>query len=157
MNYLLTQEANLEPVFGLSNKLKSSLASAVLFIAVTPHIYSSIANKDHPKNDCSTPVGHLMSTAVFFVANYLMMKIALYYSNTGKKANDLLLVKYALCASLLYYVISSTDMYKITGQVGLTALGAVDDKGCPTIPGVVVHAVVFTVLLVLMMLLPKDE
>jgi hypothetical protein len=169
------QEAvlDLEPNEKLAQRLKWSVASAILFIAVTPHLYSSLSStlrtaaaarnvtlpgmdaSDTPSVlDCKSALTHLGSAVVFFVANFLMMKIAMNYSKSGQTKSDLLLVKYSLYATLLYFAVSSADMYQVTNKIGLKT---VRDDGCPSTVGVLLHAVVFALLSVSLMYLPKDE
>ena len=67
---------------------------------------------------------------------------------------DNLLAKYAFYSSLIFFLLSSTDAYNVTGNLvsGLTNM-----TGCPNITGSIVHGLVFLVVLTIVMFFPKDE
>jgi hypothetical protein len=63
------------------------------------------------------------------------------------------MAKYSFYGSLTYFFLSSTEMYMLTNSV----IGGTADDGCPTVKGIVIHAVVYMLLLVGLMSLPKDQ
>jgi hypothetical protein len=153
MNSYTTQEY--EPEMDVSKRLKISLVSALVFLAVTPHIYTELSsNGDKTKYECQDAKSHLASSALFFALNYLLMKMSVSGNKSDRTPSDMLLVKYSLYATLLYYAVSGTEMYQLTDSLGFSSL---TEKGCPSTFGILAHVVVFAVLLVLMMYLPQDE
>ena len=63
-------------------------------------------------------------------------------------------ILYSVKAGLLFLIVSLPVTYKLTNMVG-TKIGLPysDEKGCPTMAGLIVHTLVFTLLTYLSMLL----
>ena len=60
--------------------------------------------------------------------------------------------KYSLISSLLFLVVAAPMTYKLVDSLTkMVKLDVVDSSGCPTMTGVVVHAVVFLLLTRLLM------
>lgn len=150
-------------IFG--QKLSWSLISALLFIIVSPQFYTLFSKGQTdaaPDSNCQTAQGRFTSAGLFFILNYFVMKIAIGYSQSRSsydgsspksQMSDFLIIKYSLYTTMLYFVVSSNELYEMSGKL---ISGLSNQKGCPHMQGVLVHAVVFLVLLVLMMYLPKD-
>lgn len=68
------------------------------------------------------------------------------------KLSDGLKFKYSLYTAFLFYIFSSSQMYKLTGKLLPTS-----KNGCPTSIGLFLHTVVFTAAVYGLMKLPKDK
>lgn len=139
----------MDPTF--NQKLGISAFSGLLFAivnhpstyaATTKYLSSSITDLA----GCPTSKGLLIHTLVFFVITLLTM---------GRPRDiDLLKVKYSIYGALIFFAISSPAVYSLTSELtgGLTA----DERGCPTVTGVALHALVYTAALLGVMYLPRD-
>jgi hypothetical protein len=140
----------------LGKKVMFGAVAAAVFVMVScPKVYEQSSKVTTTINDsCPTAEGKFIHTAVFFVVNYVLMKMApmqKYY--TVESISDGLIVKYAFMATLLFFMLSSADSYKLTGRL---VPGLANAEGCPEFKGLIVHGLVFLVVLVLMMYFPKD-
>jgi len=133
-----------------------SAISALFFIVVSlPDTYKKttyLTRTNTMTDNCPTPEGKFIHTAVFFIINFVMMKIANSYKQTGE-LSDGLIAKYSFYGALLFFMLSSSDTYRLTSRVLGGNLG---NDGCPNVNGILVHALVFAVVLVLVMSFPKD-
>jgi hypothetical protein len=68
--------------------------------------------------------------------------------------SDLLLAKYVIFGALLFFAVSSTDVYRLTNSVLGGDLS--NDMGCPTTKGIVIHAITFSLLMIILLNLPHD-
>lgn len=68
---------------------------------------------------------------------------------------DSLKWKYSFYSALLFFIISSPQIYKITHRI-LGKYLKIANGGCPTAVGLVLHSVVFMIALFGLMKLPKD-
>lgn len=139
----------------LKKKIIYAVVSALFFVAVSlPDTYKQTSRLTNTiDNNCPTAAGKFIHTAVFFILNFVMMKIAESYKESGHLSNGLI-TKYAFSGALLFFVVSSSDTYRLTSQLFGEQIGS---NGCPTVTGIAVHGVVFAALLVLMMSFPKDR
>ncbi|VBB18180.1 hypothetical protein YASMINEVIRUS_1250 [Yasminevirus sp. GU-2018] len=140
-----------------NSKLIWSAVSAAIFIAVSaPQVYTQTSRiTTTASENCPTPEGKFIHAALFFAINYFVMKIASnqkWMNMEGKP--DGLLAKYAFYGTLLFFLVSSSDTYRLTGKL---ISGLANESGCPEMKGVIVHGLVFLVLLVLIMYFPKDQ
>lgn len=69
--------------------------------------------------------------------------------------SDSLKWKYSFYSALLFFIISSPQIYKITHRIFSKYIKIAND-GCPTAFGLVLHSVVYMVALFGFMKLPKD-
>jgi hypothetical protein len=131
--------------------------SAVLFASVSfPRTYgftNNLLTKNSnliydPINNCQTTTGHLIHTLAFFLISFLQM-----FMGKGDDTNyDVgIKLKHAIYGTLIFFIISSQSMYKITGMISNKIA---DENGCPTIIGVAVHSLVYTMALIGVMYLP---
>ena len=142
----------------LKKKLLHASLGACLFVLVSlPQVYSGTNTHFMPTtfDNCPTPAGKFLHSALFFVLNFLVMK----YMATNNYLNmanlsDGLLAKYAFIGTLLFFLVSSSDTYMLTHNV---YSGLSTPFGCPNLSGVLVHGLVFLVILVLVMYFPKDN
>lgn len=133
----------------LNQKLYHAAISACVFlVASLPYGYGKTNGFVSDAGDCPTYKSKLLHTLGFFALSLLVMKFV------GKSDKPLeLMVKYATYASLLFFLMSSTEAFKFTGSL---VDGLADSTGCPTLTGVVVHTVLYGGVLMLLMSLPKD-
>lgn len=138
-----------------NKRLMYSASAALIFVALSlPQTYN-LTNMVVPTVDargCPSPVGLLLHTLVFFSVLFLLMKnITL----VGKGKSNGLMAKYAFYSALIFFLLASSQMYSVTSSL-LPGLGLTDLSGCPTVTGVLVHGVVYTLVLVAVMYFPKD-
>jgi hypothetical protein len=129
----------------LNKKLEFSALGAVVFAVTSlPMLYSYTNKYANAEGDCPMYKTKLFHTFVFFLLNLAVMY---YFSKleTGLK------VKYSIYGALVFFFLSSTEMYNFTDNFVNTSR-----SGCPTLTGIVVHAVVYGAVLVGLMSLPKD-
>lgn len=69
--------------------------------------------------------------------------------------SDSLKWKYSFYSALIFFIISSPQIYKITHRI-LGKYVKIANGGCPTAVGLVLHSVVYMVALFGLMKLPKD-
>lgn len=69
--------------------------------------------------------------------------------------SDSLKWKYSFYSALLFFIISSPQIYKITHHI-LGKYVNIAKNGCPSAVGLVLHSVVYMVALFGLMKLPKD-
>lgn len=141
----------------LNKKLLVSAVSALFFVAVSlPQVYTQTSRITTTFADsCPTPEGKFIHAAVFFALNYFAMKVGASQKVLGlERKSDGLLAKYAFMGTLLFIALSSTDAYRLTGRA---INGLANEYGCPEVKGIIVHGLVFMVVLVLIMLFPKDQ
>jgi hypothetical protein len=63
----------------------------------------------------------------------------------------------SLWSGLLFFLIASPFMFKLTGGIFSSAGLQIEKDGCPNLIGVGIHAVVFAILVRLMMLIPENK
>lgn len=135
----------------LSKKVLCAAIAAGIFIAVSlPQVYHQTSRLTMTiEETCPTPEGKFLHAALFFAISYIIMKYAV-----KEGQSDGLIAKHAFCGALLFFLLSSTDSYRLTGKL---ISGLSNEAGCPELKGIVVHALVFLVVLVLVMHFPKDQ
>ena len=125
-------------------KLIISIFSAVLFIIVSlPQTYKLINSYEF---GCPTNNGLLLHALVFFVLSFLSMWTS--NASTGLK------IKFSIYGTLLYYLISSPAAFSLTGSIFGPSVATAN--GCPTVTGVILHALVYCASLIGLMYLPAE-
>lgn len=148
------------PRLTLQNKVAvSSVAAVVFMLCALPQVYQRTDNRFLTTYDasstCPTPAGKFLHTAVFFAVSYFLMKIGANKQVLGlENKSDGFLAKCAFHSALLFFVLTSTDAFKLTGN--FTSRVLANEFGCPNVTGVVAHSLVFLVVLVLVMYFPKE-
>ena len=144
--------------FGLINKIFSSALSAAIMMAVAnPMTYSFVENVVSGKGDianfngCPTVLGHLVHTIVFFILIFAVMLLSNYGNPNAKPI--LSLIKYTFYGALIFFAVTNTEIYKLTGS--LTNGATADFDGCPTQSGVLLHGLVYFIIVFLVMLFPN--
>lgn len=154
----------------LEQKVKYAILPAVVFFLVSlPQVYgitdkvgATVGEYASPlgyhsyDGGCPTSTGKFLHSVVFFLVNWLLMQVARNrgWMGSDRRASNDLLAKYAFYATLIFFMVSSTDAYRVTGRF---ASGLATKTGCPNVRGIVVHALVFLVVLTLVMYFPKDD
>lgn len=140
-----------------SKKLMCSAIAAAIFILVSlPQVYGQTDRLVNTyENGCPTHSGKFLHAAVFFGLVFALMKLGARLKWSGmEEKSDALHAKYAFYATLLFFVLASSDAYYLSGRLWG---GLASGSGCPNVTGVVVHGLVFMAVLVLVMYFPKDE
>lgn len=150
-----------------AEKLKHASAVGAIFLVTSlPQVYAYGTNKittwnKNTHEPCPSYKSKLLHTLIFAILAVSMMK---YMPKLKSDLSDGLIVKYAVYSTLLYFLLSSSEVYRLTDSVlgGLTQqlpkIGQrlCDNTGCPTLTGVVLHTVAYVALLFGMMHMPKD-
>lgn len=130
----------------LQDKLYISIFSAFLFALVSsPYTYKLTNNVVNTySNNCPTYNGILLHTLVFFILTFLSM----WRSN---ESNELKL-KFSIYGTLIFFFIASPAMFGLTGSIFGDSIA---HQGCPTMWGVLLHALVYCIALFGVMYLPE--
>lgn len=143
-----------------------SFIPAVLFFVVSlPEVYNATDNVgtrlgqtdnrlsfDTYDNNCPTSTGKFLHSLVFFLLVWAVMRNSRNNGRMPYKSNGLL-AKYAFYSTLIFFLLSSTDTYNVTGNL---ISGLTNSAGCPNMSGAIVHGLVYLVILTLVMFFPKD-
>ena len=73
------------------------------------------------------------------------------------KLNESQKIMVSVWSALLFLLIASPFMFKLTGQLFSQVGLSTHSRGCPKMTGLVIHAVVFGLLVRLMMTVPVPE
>ena len=140
-----------------NKKLMCSAIAAAIFILVSlPQVYGQTDRFISTyAAGCPTSEGKYLHAAVFFALVFALMKLGARLKWSGmEEKSDALHAKYAFYATLLFFVLASTDSYHLSGRLWG---GLASESGCPNVTGIIVHGIVFMVVLLLVMYFPKDE
>ena len=106
------------------------------------------------QNGCPTVKGHLVHTVIFFILIFALMIAFNLATSEQNKKSAWLLAKYSFYGTLLFFIVTSTELYKLVGN--LTNGATADLNGCPTTNGILLHAGVYLLMLFGVMFFPKD-
>lgn len=124
----------------LNKKIYYSGVSALVFLGVSlPQVYQQTNQLVKANGSCPNYKSKLLHVFVFFVLSLVVMQLS---CKSDKTLSDQ--VKYSLYGSLLYFFLSSNEMYALTTNF----VNDLSVDGCPTMKGVFVHTVVYMVALV---------
>ena len=127
-------------------KLHCAAICAGLFLLVSlPTVYSYTSRFIDVESSCHVYKTKLFHTLVFFLLNMLVMH---YYSSLEL----MLKVRYSIYGALVFFLLSSNEMYNATSSVVKTAV----DR-CPTTTGLVLHSLAYGGALYGLMSLPRDH
>jgi uncharacterized membrane protein YozB (DUF420 family) len=139
----------------LQKNILVSLVLGLLFFLVSSSYTYELTNKTGLgvffEDKCQTGLGHIVHTLVFFLLVLGFMMLRNWMVSENKSV--LLLAKYAITSALVFFIISSTEVYAVVNQL----IPVSNNSGCPTMMGVGVHTVVYTLLVFGLMFLPKDN
>jgi hypothetical protein len=124
----------------LNEKIYYSGLSALVFLGVSlPQVYQQTNPLLQSNGSCPNYKSKLLHMVVFFALSLGVMQFA------GKSDKTLMQQsKYALYGALLYFFLSSNEMYSLTTSV----VGDLYIDGCPTIKGIAVHSAVYMLSLI---------
>lgn len=134
-----------------NKKLTISAGSAVLFALINlPQVYKLTQtftglNVFNLSTNCPTSLGLLVHALVFFAISYFSM---------GNIANKGIKIKHSLYGALIFFLLSSPAMFKFIGSI---LPNIANSNGCPTLFGIIVHALVYCGVLVAVMYLPEGN
>lgn len=146
----------------MKKKLMATLISTAIFIAVShPETYKFTDNLVSQytgqsgmimTNNCPTVEGTFVHLLVFGVASYLSMYLR--NKKKEKKLTQKAKVKYSFYASVLWFILSNKETYKLTSSLFSTELA--NRNGCPSGEGVIAHGLVYAGILFTLMALSKN-
>lgn len=119
----------------------SAITACVFLVASLPQLYTKSNELLSENGSCPTYKSRLLHMLIFFG---LIMMCLKYLAKSEKSWKDLL--AYGLYASLLYFLFSSPDMFRLSNMVASGNIITVDDS-CPTINGIMLHTVLYFVAL----------
>jgi hypothetical protein len=134
----------------LNTKIIISLKSSILFLIINlPQTYQVMNNLFgeifyNKQSKCPTNWGLIIHTLIFFTITYIGMS-SINISNGIK-------LKHSLYGTLIFYIISSPALFSVMGS--LLGNWVSTSSGCPTLPGILLHSVIFCMALVGVMYLP---
>ncbi len=137
----------------LKQKAIHAGALAALFLVVSlPQVHGVTKKFAGDVNDkCPKYQSKLFHTLIFAVLAIVLMK---YVAKSDK--SFALMLKYAIYSTLVYFLLSSPEVYKFTDGLIGQYTGALTNGDCPTTTGLAIHTAVYFVVLVLMMGMPAD-
>lgn len=130
-------------------KLAISLSSAIPFVIFnlpfTYNLTDKFMNTFNKSTGCATPLGILLHTLAFFCFSYFTMRGP---SSKGLKS------KFSFYGALIFFLVSSP----VTFQFVRSILGNYisNAAGCPTILGILLHALVYAAVLTGAMYFPPE-
>jgi len=86
------------------------------------------------------------SKVKFFVVFFVLSLLSMYGKKNSANIDTLLKVKFSIYGALVYYLLSSNEMYSITSFI-------VNDKN----ERIVLHSIIYYFVILSLMLLPKDN
>ena len=128
-----------------NKKFWISFNSAILFTIVslpkTYHLTQKITNLKLFDNNCPTYIGRILHAVVFFLISYITMG--------SSRINNLIKIKHSLYGTLIYYFISSPELYNLTSLILKNVA-----TSCPNTSDIYLHAIVYCLALIGVMYLP---
>ena len=130
----------------LDNLKKTALPAGMFMLLSLPQVYGKTNDLLKTNGDnCPTFKTRLLHTLAFFVLSYLSAK---FY---GEKMSQNKMIRCALCSALMFFLLSSPELYQLTGSlmgnVSNDFASKMGDNNCPTLTGVLVHTAVFALVL----------
>lgn len=119
----------------------ASLAGVIFLLVSLPQVYGQSNSLLKEQGECPNYKSKLMHFVVFLALVVLALK---FLAKVDKQWNELL--GYALYAALLYFLVSSQEMYQLTHSLIGENVKMVEGS-CPTLYGVAIHTVVFALCL----------
>ena len=105
-------------------------------------------------NGCPTVKGHLVHTVIFFILLFALMISFNLSKSEQYQRSTWLLAKYSFYGTMLFFIITSTELYKLIGN--LTNGATADLNGCPTSSGLLLHSLIYLLMIFGVMFFPKD-
>ena len=129
----------------ISNLKHAVVPASLFFVLSLPQLYAKTESFMGDSGECPSMKTRLLHALAFFVITYLLTKYA------DSEANKSHLVRYSLYSSLGFVVLSSPELYKLTGSVlgklssNLSAKMGSDCR--PSMTGIALHSVIFALFL----------
>jgi hypothetical protein len=70
--------------------------------------------------------------------------------------NIALKAKYSFYSALVFFLIANPEMYKVTDKILGGVLDVAGLSGCPTSLGLLLHTVLFFIVILALMMFPRD-
>lgn len=144
----------------IQEKAFYALISAVIFVLVSnQYTYRAVDFVLGNSNliaveGCPTTIGLFLHSLVFFLVQYLVMWYFDSRKPVDQQISKTLMAKYSFYGTLLFFIASNPETYKLVNMIGLGKLGT--SAGCPNVGGLLLHTVVFFLLVFGVMFFPKD-
>ena len=90
--------------------------------------------------ECFNTTGLLIHTLLFFILTLALMSLNNVFNDNGVRSSVWQLIKQAFCGTLLFYILSSKDTYRLVAERLNKDLVS---NGCPNNKGVLVHAGIY--------------
>lgn len=118
---------------------QAGIASAGFLVMSLPQVYGRTNGFVSEQGDCPT----FKTRLLHFVAYLVLVTLALkYFVKVDRSTQDI--TEYALYAALLFFFVSSPEMYQFTDSLFGETL-KLSNGACPTFNGVLVHSAFFAV------------
>lgn len=130
----------------------SSLFFILLSHPYSYHLTNVIFNTYEKDTDCPTNYGHLFHTFLFFLVGLTIKVIFNMNKYSYDRDSYAVMFKLALYCTLLFFTLSGSDTYELTGRLSGNVLAK---NGCASGWGVVAHGMFYFILSIVMALLPN--
>lgn len=139
--------------------LYSALSAVILLITTNAFTYKFVdklfdSEEIIYSNGCPTVIGHFVLSLIFFLLIFITMILISAYKKNGSKKSTWLFIKYSFFATLLFFIITNTEIYKLIGMITNNKSASVN--GCPTVFGLFLHALIYFLIILGIMSLPKN-
>lgn len=132
----------------------SAIGAGIMLLLTNPMSTKLFGKMFGSDSNCPSVGTHIFTTLLFLLLIFVIMLIPNIYADANNKKSNWLLLKYSFYATLIFFVVTNSEIYKLTGKLGnVTA----DGEGCPTPTGLFVHVIVFFLLTFMAMFFPKDS
>lgn len=121
----------------------ASIKACLFFVVSLPYVYTKTNKWASVESDCPTYKTKLLHALVFFALSMMSIK---FFGKDNMSTN--MMIKYSIWASLLFFFMSSPELYKLTRNLSDSWA---NEDGCPTLTGVVAHSVAYGLVLMGMM------
>jgi len=129
----------------LSNNLRKAAWPTGLFLVLSlPQAYGQTNKLFRNDGNCPTFKTKLLHTLLFFIITYISIK-----SNNDKNLSDSVLIDQSIYATLVFFFLSSTEMYSLTKNLtgGIKLNSKLGESSCPTFTAVFIHTILFYLLI----------
>lgn len=125
----------------------TGVASCVFLLSSLPQMYIKsnefISGVEDENSSCPTYKSRLLHMVIFYVLTMVSLK---YLVKSEKEW--LYLGEYSARITLLYFLMSSPEMYIFTNSIANGSV-VITEGSCPTIYGIIIHTVIFFILMTL--------
>jgi Na+/melibiose symporter-like transporter len=118
------------------NVQEKMITLLIFLIIAQPKIYKITNSYFNNHTDCPTLISKLIHIIIFFILTIIM----LYF--VKKTLNNYVLIKYALISSLLFFFLSSPELYNLTDEI----FKIETDINCPNQKSIMLHGIIFWII-----------